>query len=386
MPAPRPLTRVAEFLRTELASGVALVAATVAAIVWANVAPGPYHDTWSTVLALPGPGHDLTLADWVTEGLMAVFFFVVALEIKREVVDGELRDLRRAAIPVAGALGGMAVPAVIYTFATLGTGLGRGWAVPMATDIAFALGVLRIAGRRAPRALGLTLLTLAIVDDLGSFVVVALFYSSGVHVAWLAAALGVAVLVLLVGQRLESPAWFVLPAVALWLALYRSGVPATLAGVGLACITPIRSRRGRPVLAQLEHAMHPWASFVVVPLFALANAGIAVSASSLHDAATSRAALGIVAGRVVGKVAGITLGIALAQRLGARTTLDRQSLTALGLLGGIGLTVSVYVADLSFTGSALDTAKLAVLGGSMAAAVLAGGVLRTVRSETDAGT
>jgi NhaA family Na+:H+ antiporter len=383
MPSQRPSRRLAEFLRTELASGVAVVAATVVAMVWANATPAAYHDLWSTVVDLPGPGHGLTLDAWVTDGLMAVFFFVVALEIKREVVDGELRDPRSAAVPIAGALGGMVAPALIYAAVTAGSGLGHGWAVPMATDIAFALGVLRLAGRRAPRALGLTLLTLAIVDDLGSFVIVALFYSSGIRAGWLLAALAVVLAMAVAGRRLESPAWFVLPAVALWIALFRAGVPATLAGVVLAFLTPVRSRRGRPVLASLEHALHPIASFAIVPLFALANAGIVVSAASLHHAIDSPAAIGIVLGRVVGKPVGIALGVFVACRLGARTDLDRRALLALGLLGGIGLTVSIYVADLSFVGPDLDAAKLAILTGSVLAGLLAAGVLRTVRPVSD---
>src|SRR4051812_40560225 len=330
MPSSSPPRRLAEFLRTELAAGAALGAATALALVWANVAPGLYHDVWSATLHLPGPGRDLTTAEWVTDGLMAVFFFVVALEIKREVVEGELRNPRVAAIPVLGAIGGMVVPAVIYALVTAGSGLEHGWAIPMATDIAFALGVLRLAGRRAPRALGLTLLTLAIVDDLGSFVIVAVFYSSGFAAGWLLAALAVVLAMAVAGRRLESPAWFVLPAVALWIAFFRAGVPATLAGVVLAFLTPVRSRRGRPVLASLEHALHPVASFVIVPLFALANSGIVVSAASLHHAIDSPAAIGIVMGRVLGKPVGIALGVLVACRLGARTDLDRRALLALG--------------------------------------------------------
>jgi NhaA family Na+:H+ antiporter len=383
MPSPSPTRRVAEFLQTELAAGVALVAATVIALLWANLAPGLYHDVWSATVRLPGPGHDLTTAEWTTSGLMAIFFFVVALEIKREIVEGELRNPRVAAVPVLGAIGGMILPAVVYAAITVGSGSASGWAIPMATDIAFAIGVLRVAGRRAPRALGLTLLTLAIVDDLGSFVVVALFYSSGVRGEWVLVALGVAAVVAVTSRRLEHPAWFVVPAVVLWIALYRSGVPATLAGVVLAFLTPMRSRRGRPVLAPLEHALHPWASFVVVPLFALANAGIVISSAAVHHALESEAALGIFAGRVVGKVVGIAAGVALAIRLGARTDLDRRSIVALGFLGGIGLTVSVFVADLAFSGPDLATAKLAILAASVVAAVLAAGVLRTIRPVPD---
>jgi NhaA family Na+:H+ antiporter len=386
MPSPSPTRRLTEFLRAELAAGAVLVTATIVALLWANLAPGVYHDVWSATVRLPGPGHSLTTAEWISSGLMAIFFFVVALEIKREFVEGELRHPRVAAIPVFGAIGGMIVPALVYLVITAGSGLGHGWAIPMATDIAFALGVLRLAGRRAPRALGLTLLTLAIVDDLGSFVVVAFFYSSGVQATWLLVALGVAAVVGIGARRLERPAWFIVPAVVLWIALYRSGVPATLAGVALAFLTPIRTRRGRPVLAPLEHTLHPWASFVVVPLFALANAGIVISSATVHHALGSEAALGIVAGRVIGKVVGIAAGVALAVRFGARTELDRRSIVALGFLGGLGLTVSVFIAGLTFSGPDLDAAKLAILAGSVAAAALAIGVLRTIRPVPDSAT
>lgn len=386
MPPPRPATRLLEFLRTEIAAGVALLVATAAALVWVNVAPASYHHVWTTTLSLPGPAEPLTVSEWVTDGLMAVFFFVVALEIKREVLDGDLRDRRVAAVPVAGALGGMLLPALIYAVVTIGSGLGKGWAIPMATDIAFALGVLRVAGRRAPRALGLTLLTLAIVDDLGSFVVVALFYTSSLDPVWLLVALVALGVIGGVGRHIDHPLWFVVPAFALWVAMLRGGIPPTLAGVALALLTPMHDRRGRPVLARLEHVLHPWASFLVVPLFALANAGIPLSTGSLRAMATNPAALGIIAGRAVGKVVGITLGIAVACRLGATTTLDRRSRMALGLLGGIGLTVSIYVADLSFHGGQLDIAKLAILVGSGIAAVLAVVTLRTIRPVSDADT
>ena len=386
MSSPRPRSRLIEFFRTEVAAGVALLAATATALIWANVAPGVYANVWTTTVSAPGLAHSMTLAEWVSNGLMAVFFFVVALEIKREVLDGDLRDPRVAAVPIAGAIGGMLVPALMFAVIARGTGYGRGWAIPMATDIAFALGVLRLAGRRAPRTLGLTLLTLAIADDLASFVVVAVFYSSRLQMGWLALAIAALVGIAVVGRRVDHPLWFVVPAGLLWVAMVRGGIPPTLAGVALAFVTPMHDRRGRPVLARLEQALHPWASFVVVPLFALANVGIALSAGSFRQLVTNEAALGIITGRVVGKVLGITLGIAIACRLGATTTLDRRSRIALGLLGGVGLTVSVYIADLAYSGETLATATLAILVGSVIAALLATGVLRTIRPVPDADT
>ncbi len=382
MPARSPLQRVAEFLRTESAAGIVLIGATAVALVWANVAPASYHELWTTTLWLPGPEHALTLEAWINEGLMTIFFFVVGLEIKRELVEGELQDRRAAMVPIAAALGGMVVPATIYAVITLGSGLGRGWGIPMATDIAFAVGVLRLAAHAAPRSLGVTLLTLAIVDDLGAILVIAVFYSAGISFAWLLGAMGLLVLIRLAGRStLAHPLWFVVPAALLWVEMLRSGVHATLAGVLLGLATPLVARNGRPVLTSLEHALHPWSSFVVLPLFALANAGVVLSAAAVRHAATSPAAIGIVAGLLVGKFVGINVGARVAVRLGARLPdgLTGRALVALGLLGGIGLTVSLFIAGLSFSGTELEAAKLAILVASTVAALGAAGVLRTIR-------
>jgi NhaA family Na+:H+ antiporter len=387
MPASNPpLQRVAEFLRTESAGGVVLIAATVVALVWANVAPASYHDLWSTTLSLPGPEHALSLEAWVNEGLMTIFFFVVGLEVKREIVEGELREPRAAMVPIAAALGGMVVPAALFALVTLGSGLGHGWGIPMATDIAFAVGILRLVAPRAPRSVGLTLLTLAIVDDIGAILVIAVFYSTGISFAWLLGALGLLVIIRLAGRVVAHPLWFVVPAVVLWVEMLRSGVHATLAGVLLGLATPVVARNGRPVLDRLEHGLHPWSSFLVLPLFALANAGIPISTAALRTAATNPAAIGILVGLVVGKVAGINLGIAVAARAGGRVPEDLtgRARLALGLLGGIGLTVSLFIAGLSYVGTDLSAAKLAILVASTAAAVLAAGVLRTIRPVPDA--
>jgi NhaA family Na+:H+ antiporter len=303
-------------------------------------------------------------------------------------IEGDLADPRAAMVPIAAALGGMVVPAAVYGLVTLGSGAGHGWGIPMATDIAFAVGVLRLVGRRAPPALGVTLLTLAIVDDVGAILVIAVFYSAGISWAWLLGALGLLALIRLAGRTLANPWWFVAPAVLLWVEMLRSGVHATLAGVLLGLATPLVARNGRPILASLEHALHPWSSFVVLPLFALANAGIPVSGSTLRDAATSPAAIGIVAGLLIGKFLGINLGVRTAVRFGGRLPagIGNRELVALGLLGGIGLTVSLFIAGLTFSGGELDVAKLAILVASTVAALLATGVLRTIRPVPDGAT
>ncbi|MBK5287280.1 MAG: Na+/H+ antiporter NhaA [Acidimicrobiia bacterium] len=381
-----PFRRVGEFLRTESAGGVVLMLATVTAIAWANLAPSSYTTTWTQHLSLPGPDHALSLSAWVNEGLMAIFFFVVGLEIKREVVDGELRDPRTASVPVAAAIGGMVFPALIFLIVTAGTDFGKGWGIPMATDIAFAIGILRIFGTRAPSGVGLTLLTLAIVDDLGAIAVIAIFYSHGFSLPALLGAIGVGGVAIVMRRFADHPAWYILPAVILWLLVLRSGLHATIAGVMLGFLTPVRTRSGRDVLASLEHALHPWSSFVVLPLFALANAGIVISGDRIADAARSPLAIGIGLGLVVGKVAGIGAGVFIATRLGGRLPpgVGPREVLTIGLLGGIGFTVSLFVAALAFNGTPLDIAKLAILVTSIAAAIAAAGMLRTIPSETDA--
>ena len=385
---PAPLRRVADFLRTESAGGVALVVATVAAIVWANTAGDSYRDFWSAQLTLPGPAHALAVSEWVNEGLMAVFFFVVGLEIKREIVDGELRAPRTAAVPVVAALGGMVVPAVIYLAVNAGTAAGHGWGVPMATDIAFAIGVLRLAGSRLPRGVGLTLLTLAIVDDLGAIAVIAIVYSAGISGAWLGLALVGIVLVLVLRRVADHPAWYVVPAVLIWIAMQRSGVHPTVAGVIVGFLTPLRTRTGYPILSNLEDRLHPWSSLLVVPLFALANAGIVVSADRWHALTSSRLALGVVLGLTVGKVVGIVGGTWVATRLGAQLPagVNGRAVVAIGVLGGIGFTVSLFVAGLAFTGTDLGTAKLAILITSVAMALIGTLWLRTIPPESDPAT
>ncbi len=384
----QPFRRVGEFLRTESAGGVALVLATAAALLWANLAPASYTSTWSHEWSLPGPEHALSLAEWVNEGLMAIFFFVVGLEIKREIVDGELRDPRAASVPVAAAIGGMVLPALIFAAVTLGTDFSKGWGIPMATDIAFAVGVLRIFGARAPSGVGLTLLTLAIVDDLGAILVIAIFYSHGFAIESFVGAVALIGVFVVMRRFADHPAWYLVPAVLLWLLVLRSGVHATIAGVLLGFLTPVRTRSGREVLADLEHGLHPWSSFVVLPLFALANAGIVISSDGIADTVRSPLAIGIVLGLLVGKVVGIGSGVYLATRFGGRLPdgVGPREVFTIGLLGGIGFTVSLFVAALAFSGTALDIAKLAILATSVVAAIAAAVMLRTIPSKSDATT
>jgi NhaA family Na+:H+ antiporter len=354
--------------------------------VWANVSAGSYTEFWHHHLDLSfGPFDlDLSRSHWVTDGLMTLFFFVVGLEIKREAVRGELRDRRTASLPVVAAVGGMVVPALLFLAVNAGESTAEGWAIPMATDIAFAVGVLAILGPRVPRSLKLFLLTLAIVDDIGAIIVIALFYSDGVSLGWLAAAAGAIALVLVMQRlRVPSPWAYVLPALALWLFVDQSGVHATIAGVVLGLLTPARPFGGRQVIERLEHRLHPWSSFVVVPLFALANAGVVIDSDSVRRAASSNVALGIVLGLVIGKPVGITL----ATWLGTRARIGRlpeglgwRQVVGLGAVAGIGFTVALFVDDLSFAGPTFDDAVLGILVGSLLSGIIGALILGTGRA------
>ena len=397
---------VGRFIHTEAAGGVVLVAAALVALVWANSPwDAAYDALWHTPLTIEiGPlGVEDDLGHFVNDGLMALFFFVVGLEIKREIVRGELSNRRIAALPICGALGGMIVPALVYV-AIAGSGPeAGGWGIPMATDIAFALGVLALLGPRVPAALKLFLLTLAVVDDIGAIAVIAGFYSDTVDAAaLLAAAAGVALTLVLRRLHIDWPPVYVLLGVATWYATYHSGVHATIAGVALALTTPAEplaptdtARRwaedlsDEPTAAEmhqmtiiaresvspaehLEELLHPVTSFVVLPLFALANAGVELRSGVLADESASTVAIAVAVGLVVGKLVGIVAGAWLAARSGIAVlpaTLRWRHIVGAAALGGIGFTVSLFVATLAFDDQGLvDAAKLAILGASLVAA------------------
>lgn len=411
----RPIARyvarpLREFLRVEAAGSIALVIAAVAALVWAN-SPwgGSYDDFWHAHVALEiGPfGVEGSLQHWVNDALMVIFFFVVGLEIKYELVNGDLRDPRTAALPIVAAVGGMLVPAALYALIAGGGDAGAGWGIPMATDIAFAVGVLGLLGRRVPSAARLFLLTLAIVDDIGAILVIAVFYTADLDLRWLATS--VALLGLVVAMRLARvwalPAYLVV-GVATWYALLESGVHATLAGVALGLLTPAAAllkadvareyadealhdraldqeevHRLRfllvesvPMVERLQHHLHPISAYVVLPVFALANAGVDLG-GGLGDALTSSVALGIGAGLVLGKPFGILLACFLAVRLGvARLPRDTGwfQVAGVGAVAGIGFTVSLFIAGLSFPDAPglTDHAKIGILLASVVAAVV----------------
>ena len=383
-----------DFVSIEALSGLVLVAGAVAALVWANAATASYEDFWQRRLDI-GFGDasiDLSMQHWVNDGLMTVFFFVVGLEIKREIVRGELREPRTVALPVLAAVGGMALPALVYTALNAGKAGAEGWAIPAATDIAFAVGVLALLGPRVPRNLKLFVLTLAIVDDIGAIILIAIFYSGGVELWWLlGSAAFVTLIVGLQRLRVASPIAYVIPALALWVCMYESGVHPTIAGVILGLLTPARPFGGRQVIETLEHGVHPWSSFLVVPLFALANAGIVIDGDTVSRALESPVTAGIALGLVLGKTLGITLATALGVwlRLGRLPVGVRWPHVVGGAaVAGIGFTVALFVAELSFRGARLENAIIGILAGSLlsglvGAAIIAGSGRRITEQEPE---
>jgi Na+:H+ antiporter, NhaA family len=417
-PVPRRLVRpLREYLVTETAGAVVLIIAAALALVWANSPFGDsYTDLWNTELTFQIGDFSFgeTLKHWVDDGLMVLFFFVVGLEIKRELVVGELNDVRKASTPAVAALGGMIVPAAIYVALNYGKAGSAGWGIPMATDIAFALGVLALLGRRAPSSLKVFLLSLAIVDDIGAILVIALFYTGSLSLGWLAVAGGFfALMVLMRSVEVRYVPAYALVGIAIWFATLQSGVHATIAGVAIALLTPakpfkdeegitefdtsVSARETRrqilglretvPPTERLTHLLHPWTSFVVLPIFALANAGIRLNFGDIAAAATSRVTLGVVLGLVVGKVVGISAAVWLAQKTGIGSLpegVTGRQVIAVSSVAGIGFTVSLFITSLAFSEADLVAdAKIGVLAASAFAALVAYLILITGPAPND---
>ncbi len=377
-----------QFLASQAAGGIVLMAATVLAMAIANSPWGDaYHHFWELTIGVgiaPAAVH-LTMHEWVNDGLMAIFFFLMGLEIKRELVVGELATLRRAALPLAAAVGGMLAPALLYASVNARGPGASGWAVPMETDIAFALGVLALLGSRVPVGLKIFLTALAIVDDLAGIAVIAIYYTASIewgHLAVAAGLLAVAAVMSRVGVR--QPLWYLIVAVLLWWSVLSSGVHATVVGILLAMIVPARPAAGEGAeqspLERLEHGIAPWVAFLIMPIFALSNAGVplAGSAGALSESAV---APGVALGLLVGKPVGITAAAWLAVRAGVAelpSGVSWRVLHGAAWLGGIGFTMALFIAGLAFSGTALlAPAKLAILGASVIAAVVGWTVLRT---------
>ncbi|MCM2427141.1 Na+/H+ antiporter NhaA [Streptomyces sp. RKAG337] len=379
-------TFVADALRAETVGGVLLLIAAVAALIWANT---PAHETYETVREFHfGPsslGLDLSVQHWAADGLLALFFFVAGIELKRELVAGELRTPSAAALPVIAAVCGMAVPALVYLVVnTVGGGALDGWAVPTATDIAFALAVLAVIGTSLPSALRAFLLTLAVVDDLFAILIIAVFFTSSIDfVALGGAALGLLVFWLLL--RREVRGWYIYVPLALviWGLMYNSGVHATIAGVAMGLMLRCTRRDGEDHSPgeQVEHLVRPVSAGLAVPLFALFSAGVAISGSALTDVFSQPETLGVVLGLVAGKTLGVFGGTWLAARF-TRAELNPElrwpDVLAVASLAGIGFTVSLLIGELAFAEDPVlaDEVKAAVLIGSVIAAVVAGILLK----------
>ena len=367
-------------------AGVLLIAVAVLAIAAANSPfAAEYFGLFHTPLAWTPIAKLDTLHLWINDGLMAVFFFVVGLEVKREMIAGNLADAQVRRLPVLAAAAGMAAPAAVY-FAIAGgePQLGGGWAIPAATDIAFAMGVVGLLANRVPAALRLFLLTVAIVDDIGAVLIIALFYTQGLDVVWLlAAVLVVAALIAVNKLRIDSIWPFVAGALILWFCVLNSGIHATIAGVVAALTVPMRRRDGHSLLETLEHALVGWNAHVIVPLFGFANAGVALASLGV-EALLDPLPLAIGAGLFIGKQAGIFGSIVIADKLGfARRPQGASWAQIWGtcVLCGIGFTMSLFIGELAFPLYPLliEEAKLGVLGGSLLSALLGYVILRLAR-------
>ncbi|GAA3025491.1 Na+/H+ antiporter NhaA [Actinokineospora globicatena] len=381
--APAALTEFARYLRTETVGGVVLLVAAAIALVLANT---PLSSVYTAVRdAELGPHFlhlDLTVGDWAKDGLLAIFFFVAGLELKRELTLGELSQFKAAILPVVAALGGMVVPAAVALAVAWGDPrAGDVWPVPVATDIAFALGVLALVGSGMPSSARVFLLSLAVVDDLGAILLIAILFTSGFNL--IAAAVAVALLGLYayLQHRRVTSAWIYVPlAVAVWVAVHSSGVHATVAGVALALLTRVKKdpyEREAPAL-RLEHRLQPWSAGLAVPVFAFFAAGVPLDGEAIGQLTSDKVVLAVFAGLVVGKLVGITGAALLAVRLKLAVLppdLGKRDLVAVAMLGGVGFTVSLLIAELALDPADAELAKAAVLIASAVAALLAAALL-----------
>ncbi|MFF1396811.1 Na+/H+ antiporter NhaA [Streptomyces sp. NPDC058287] len=378
-------TFVADALRAETVGGVLLLVAAIAALVWANTLSGSYESVSDFHIGPSALGLDLSIEHWAADGLLAVFFFVAGIELKRELVAGDLRDPKAAVLPVVAALCGMAVPALVYFLVNItGGGSLDGWAVPTATDIAFALAVLAVIGTSLPSSLRAFLLTLAVVDDLFAILIIAVFFTSDIDFAALAGAVvGLGVFWLLLRKGVRGWYLYVPLALVIWGLMYNSGIHATIAGVAMGLMLRCTRRDGEEHSPgeHIEHLVRPFSAGLAVPLFALFSAGVAVSGSALTDVFTKPETLGVVLGLVVGKAVGIFGGTWLTARFTRASLSDELAwpdVFAVASLAGIGFTVSLLIGELAFTEDPLltDEIKAAVLMGSLIAAVLSSVLLK----------
>ncbi len=380
------LSRIKEFLKYEASGGIILMAAAVLALIIANSGFSHLYDAFLNVpVAVQFGALEIAkpLLLWINDGMMAVFFLLVGLEIKREFLQGELSSRDQALLPFVAAVGGMALPAAIYAFINWGDPVAiRGWAIPAATDIAFALGILALLGSRAPLSLKVFLTAVAIIDDLGAIIIIALFYTENLSVVSLSLA-GVGLLTLIGLNRfgVNKLAAYVIVGVFMWVCVLKSGVHATLAGVVLALTIPLKTKDedGHSLLLHMEHSLHPWVAFIILPIFGFANAGVSFAGIGL-DSFAEPVSLGIIAGLLVGKMVGIFLGVWLTVISGLAKKpdgADWMQIFGVACLCGIGFTMSLFIGTLAFEDpSFATTVRLGVLTGSIAAGTIGYMILR----------
>lgn len=377
-----------DFLKEESAGGVVLMVAAACALVLANSPfAAAYNSALATEIALTvgGAGIEKPALLWINDGLMALFFFLVGLEVKREVLTGQLSSWKQSSLPLFAAIGGMVLPALVFVAINWNQPENlAGWAVPAATDIAFALGILALLGSRVPVALKALLLAIAVIDDIGAIVIIALFYTPSVDVSMLLGAVGVFAVLLAIGKaRVGSSLPYVILGAALWFFVLKSGVHATLAGVALAITVPMNDRKGRDVLERMEHGLHPWVAFLVVPVFALANAGVSFAGMEL-SAFAAPLPMGIALGLFVGKQLGIFGFAWAAARTGIASLpegISWKQVYGLSLIAGIGFTMSLFIGNLAFASAdQIAAVKLGVISGSLVAALAGIFILRNAES------
>ena len=392
MVLPAPVTEsMRRFLQAESSGGIVLMAAAALALLLAN---SPLADAYFASLAteiavtIGGAGIEKPALLWINDGLMAVFFFLIGLEVKREVLTGQLSSWKQSSLPLFAAIGGMVLPALVFVAINQSNPENlSGWAIPAATDIAFALGILALLGKRVPVALKALLLAVAVIDDIGAIAIIAIFYTPGVEVTMLIGAAAVLALLALFGRaKVGSSIPYVLLGIVLWVLVLKSGVHATLAGVALAMTVPISDKNGDSVLERMEHALHNWVAFFVVPVFALANAGVTVSGLSLSDL-LEPLPLGIALGLIIGKQLGIVGFAWAAVKTGIAQLpvgVNWRQIHGLSLIAGIGFTMSLFIGNLAFSDAAqIDAVKVGVLTGSLISAVLGIILLKAAAPKAD---
>lgn len=382
------------FFKNESASGLILLTCAIIAIIIANSRfAEAYEHILHTYITIGYKKFSLSMSllHWINDGLMAIFFFVVGMEIKRELVIGELKSIKRTILPISAAIGGMIVPAVIYAIFNFNTPTITGWGIPMATDIAFALGILSLVGKKAPKGIVVFLTALAIVDDLGAIIVIAIFYTN--QISWTALAIGLIIfsaLILANKLKVKYVSVFAIGGILLWICFYKSGIHATVAGVLLGMTLPLGknvSQSKTSMLSRFEHALTPWSSFVVMPIFAFANSGVTLDIKSASTLISTPVSLGIILGLFIGKqigVFGISYVLVKLKIAKLPSQVTKRHLYGASVLAGVGFTMSLFVSSLSFTDEAvLSTAKMSIMIASVLAAAFGTIIFKFIKPQNE---